>query len=154
MRTPPGASAGRPHEGAEFRRRDRAVRQRHRPLEIGRADRRQATRADFLCAGGAIDRREGDTLDAFAACVEEGAGRRILLGRGQHAEQLHIVRVEHDGVVAGAHMRAVGAARRHREAELPVVLGGLVEVLHHDHGVVDTDDVLEGHCDFPAADAD
>ncbi|AHY52367.1 hypothetical protein BJS_06070 [Bradyrhizobium japonicum SEMIA 5079] len=47
----------------------------------------------------------------------------------------------------------MGATRRQGETELPIVFGGLVEVPNHDHGVVDTDDVLEGHCSFPTANA-
>ena len=65
--------------------------------------------------------------------------------RRQHAEQFHVVGVEHDGVVAGAHMRAVGAARRDGEAQPLPVFGGLVEILHHDDGMIDSDDVFECH---------
>ena len=68
-----------------------------------------------------------------------------MFRRRQHAEQFHIVGVEHDGVIARSHMRAVGAARRHGEAQPLVVFGGLVEILHHDHGVIDSDDVFECH---------
>jgi hypothetical protein len=64
---------------------------------------------------------------------------------GQHAEQLYVVGVEHDGVIARSHMRAVGAARRHGEPEPLPVVGGLVEILHHDDGVIDSDDVFECH---------
>ena len=136
---------GRPLEGAEFGRRHGAVGHRHRPFEIGRANRRIAARANFLGAGGRIHRREGDALDAFAAFFEKGARGALCSVGDQHAEQFHIVGVEHDGVVAGSHMGAVGAARRHRETQPLLVLGGLVEVFHHDDGVIDSDDVFECH---------
>ena len=140
-----GRFCRRPLEGAEFCRGDGAVRQGHRALEIGRPNRRIAARADLLGAFGGIHRGERDPLDAFATLLEEGARRGIVFGRRQHAEQFHVVGVEHDGVVARSHMRAVGAARRHGEAEPFVIFGGLVEVLDHDHGVIDSDDVLECH---------
>ena len=135
----------RPLKDPELGRRQAAVRHRHRPLEIGRAERLVAARANFLGAGGRIDRREGDAFDAFAAFCEKCARRSIMFCFDQHAEQFHIVGVEHDGVIARSHLGAVRAARRHREAEPLPVLGGLVEIPHHDDGVIDSDDVLECH---------
>jgi hypothetical protein len=39
----------------------------------------------------------------------------------------------------------VGAARRHGEAEAFPVRGGLIEIPDHDHGMIDSDDILERH---------
>jgi hypothetical protein len=50
-------------------------------------------------------------------------------------------------------MRAVGAARRDGESQPLPVFGGLVEILHHDHGVIDTDDVFECHAFILGAEA-
>ena len=113
----------RPLKGAEFRRGHRSIRHRHRPLEIGGANGRIAARANFFGAFGRIHRRERDALDAFAALFKIRPRRSIMFCRRQHAEQFHIVRVEHDGVIARSHMRAVGAARRHGEAKPLVVFG-------------------------------
>src|SRR5207253_3961685 len=59
--------------------------------------------------------------------------------------QLHVILSQHDGIIAGAHMDAVGAARRDGEAELLPVGGGRVEVSYHDNGMVDSGDALDGH---------
>ena len=107
--------------------------------------------ANFFCAIGRIHRRERDALDAFAVLFKIRPSRSIMFRWRQHTEQFHIVGVEHDGVIARSHMRAVGAARRHGEAESLVILGRLVEILHHDHGVIDSDDVFECHFLFPWA---
>jgi hypothetical protein len=127
-----------------------AIRHRYRPLEIGRAKRLVAARANFLGAGSGIECRERDALDAFAASIEKRAGRSIVLGFNQHAEQFDVVGIEHDGVIARSHFCAVGAARRHGEAKASSpVFGGLVEIPDHDHGVIDPDDVFECHSLFP-----
>ena len=54
-------------------------------------------------------------------------------------------------MVARAHMRAVRAARRQREAEPAPVLRRRVEVAHENHDVVETDDVLKRHVAAPLA---
>ena len=61
------------------------------------------------------------SLDAFAGLFQKRPRRSIMFRRRQHAEQFHVVGVEHDGVIARSHMRAVGAARRYGEAE-PLVI--------------------------------
>jgi hypothetical protein len=63
----------------------------------------------------------------------------------QHAEQFEVVRIKHDGEVAGSHLGTVRAARRHGEAKTPPVLCGLVEIRDHDDGVIHPDDVVERH---------
>jgi hypothetical protein len=135
----------RPLEHTKLRCRQAAIRHRHRALEIDRPDRLKAARANLLGARGGVDRREGDALDTFAALGEESTGRRVVVGLGEDAEQLDVIGIEHDGVVARAHLGAVGAARRQREAEPLPGLGRRIELLHHDDGVIDTDDVLQGH---------
>jgi hypothetical protein len=39
----------------------------------------------------------------------------------------------------------VRAARRNGDSEPPPVLGGAIEILDHDDGVVDSDDIFERH---------
>ena len=138
-----------PLEGPKFGRRKPAVGHRHRSLEIGRTDRRAAARANFLGAGGGVDRGKGDAFDAVAVLGKKRPRRSVVLRLGEHAEQFHVVRLEHHGVVARSHMGAVGAARRYREAQPLPVLGGLVELLHHEHDVIYSDDVLQCHALFP-----
>jgi hypothetical protein len=47
----------------------------------------------------------------------------------------------------------VRAARRHRETKAFPGLGGLIEILDHDDGVIDPDDILECHSfDSPGMD--
>ena len=101
------------------------------------------TRA-FLASRG-IRRREGDALDAAAGRFQIGPGRRVVLGGGEHAEQLHVIVAEHDGVIAGAHMRAMGAARRDGEAELFPVACCRIEVFHRDDSMIDSGYVFDGH---------
>jgi hypothetical protein len=133
-----------PLKGRELRRRHAAIRHRHRSLEIGRSDRLIAARANLLGTVGRIHRGEGDAFDAFAI-AEKGPRRCIVSGVSQHAEQLDVIGIKHDGVIARAHMRAMGAARRDGEAEPLPVRGGGVEIPSHDDGMVDSDDIPERH---------
>ena len=105
----------------------------------------EPTRAYLEQSGGGIERVAFTTPDAAAGLLQIGAARSIVLGRIEHAEQLHVIFAEHDGVVAGAHMGAVGAAWRYGEAELFPAGGGRVQVLYDDDGVIDSGDALDGH---------
>ena len=78
--------------------------------------------ADVIVIGGGFTGLS-TALHLREAGVEIGARGSIMFCRGEDAEQFHIVGVEHDGVIARSHMRAVGAARRHGETEPLVVLG-------------------------------
>ncbi len=141
----------RPLEDPESGRRPAAIRHRHRSFEIGGAYRFVAARANLLGAGGGIDGRECDAFDAFTALREECARRSIMFCFNQHAEQFHVVGIEHDGVIARSHLGTVRAARRHGKAKPLPVLGGSVEIPDHDDGVIDSDDILECHSYvFPA----
>jgi len=99
--------------------------------------------------GGPFISSDEDTLASLAAsaavAVEKGPARRIVLGRNQYAQQLDVIVAEHDGVIAGPHVGAVGAARRDGETEPIPVFGGGVEVFHGHDGMVDSGDAFDRH---------
>ena len=67
------------------------------------------------------------------------AHRLVVSARRQHAEQLDVVLAEHDRCSCRAHMRAVRAARRHREAQRAHASPRRSEVPHGDHHMVQPD---------------
>jgi len=77
--------------------------------------------------------------------AKKSARRRIVFGFNQHAEQLDVVGIEHDGEIARSHFGAVGAARRHRETKAFPVLRSLIEIPDHDDGMINSDDIVERH---------
>ena len=68
---------------------------------------------DRSSAASDVYKRQAHALAAGQDLAPAG----VRLGLGDDAHQLEIVALQHDGVVAGAHVRAVGAARRDGEAE-------------------------------------
>jgi len=127
---------GRPLEHPEARLGRGAVRQLDRAAEVERPD-----------AGHPAARQLGDArrgiIGAQCGALDPLTGRKpgpalcVVRRVGDDAEQLEIVRAEHHRVVGGAHVGAVGAARRQREAEPSPGIGGGIEAAHHDHNVVE-----------------
>jgi hypothetical protein len=138
----------RPLEDPEPRLGLAAVRQRHRAAEIDWPDPGNAAGAKFLDSRGRVGRGQRRPFDPFAAPRKERAARGVVRRLGQDPDELDVIGPEHDGVVAGPHVGAVGPARRKGEAETAPGLGGAVEVTHQDDDVVEPDDMLQRHVFF------
>lgn len=130
-----GVLVERPAEDVELGLTGAAAGKVDRAAEMHGAERLEAAGLQLRRARGGVVGGEGGALDALAL-REEVAGGLVLVGLGEHPEQLEVVVDEHGRVVAGAEMRRMGATGRHGEADPFPGLRGGVEVANGDHDMV------------------